>query len=99
MRLQRPHVVQRNRRHPDPFARRTSAKSGAREEADGSFLIATSRGLSRYKPGDIKKADEPPKVVMTSVALGGTERKTTVKSSVAASDASLTVQFSPVMLD
>jgi len=73
--------------------------SGAREEADGSFLIATSRGLSRYKPGDTKKSDEPPKVVMTSVALGGTERKTNVKSSVAASDASLTVQFSPVVLD
>jgi diguanylate cyclase (GGDEF)-like protein len=72
---------------------------GTREEADGSFLIATSRGLSRYKELDEKKAEDAPKVVLTSVALGGTERNPNEKSSVTAGNGSLTVQFSPVVLD
>jgi diguanylate cyclase (GGDEF)-like protein len=73
--------------------------TGAREEADGSFLIATSRGLSRYKPMGERKSDEPPKVALTTVALDGTERNPHTDSSVAASGASLIVQFSPVVLD
>ena len=73
--------------------------SGTREEADGSFLIATSRGLSRYKAREEKKSEEPPKVILTTVALGGTERKANEKSSVAATNGSLTVQFSPLVLD
>ena len=73
--------------------------TGTREEADGSFLIATSRGLSRYKAKEEKKSEEPPNVVLTTVALGGTERRANEKSSVAASNGSLTVQFSPLVLD
>ena len=73
--------------------------SGAREEADGSFLIATSRGLARYKAVEKKRFEETPRVVLTTVMLGGTERKPNVKSSVAASDASFSVEFSPVVLD
>lgn len=73
--------------------------TGAREEADGSYLIATSRGLSRYKPlGEVKK-EAPPKVVLTSVALGGTERSVNQKSFVDSTDGSLMVQFSPGVLD
>ena len=55
--------------------------TGTREEADGSFLIATSRGLSRYKEQLEKKTEEPPRVVLTTVALGGTERKANEKAS------------------
>ena len=73
--------------------------AGAREEADKSFLIATSRGLARYKPVEEKKAQEPRKVVLTTVILGGTQRNPSVKSSVSSSDASFNVEFSPVALD
>src|SRR5262249_22287388 len=71
----------------------------AREEADGSFLIATSRGLSRYKPMGERKNDEPPKVALTTVSLDGTEHNPNGKSSTATSGATLIVQFSPVVLD
>jgi len=73
--------------------------TGTREEADGSYLIATSRGLSRYKPvGEAKKAASP-NVVLTSVSLGGTERSVDQKSFVDSIDGSLMVQFSPMVLD
>jgi len=73
--------------------------TGAREEDDGSYLIATSRGLSRYKPvGEVRK-EAPPKVVLTTVSLGGTERSVNQKSFVDSTEGSLAVQFSPVVLD
>jgi diguanylate cyclase (GGDEF)-like protein len=73
--------------------------TGTREEADGSYLIATSRGLSRYMSvGEVRK-ESPPKVVLTAVALGGTERTVNQKSVVDSTDGSLMVQFSPVVLD
>jgi diguanylate cyclase (GGDEF)-like protein len=73
--------------------------TGTREEADGSYLIATSRGLSRYMSvGEVKK-ESPPKVVLTAVALGGTERTVNQRSVVDSTDGSLMVQFSPVVLD
>ncbi|HKM66895.1 MAG TPA: diguanylate cyclase [Candidatus Acidoferrum sp.] len=73
--------------------------TGAREEADGSFLIATSRGLSRYKASGAVKAQKTPKVELTTVVLGGVTQKLTEKSSVSAGDGTLTVQFSPMVLD
>jgi diguanylate cyclase (GGDEF)-like protein len=73
--------------------------TGAREEADGSFLIATSRGLSRYKPVQQMKEVEAPNVALTSISLGGTERKLGETPEVASADGSLVVQFSPVVLD
>jgi len=42
-------------------------------EPDGSMLIATSRGLSRYSPGGRMATPKPPAVVLTSAQLGGTE--------------------------
>jgi diguanylate cyclase (GGDEF)-like protein len=73
--------------------------TGTREEADGSYLIATSRGLSRYKPVGETRKEAPPKVVLTTVSLGGTERSVNQKSFVDSTDGSLMVQFSPVVLD
>jgi len=40
-------------------------------DPDGSVLIATSRGLSRYSPGGAMAAQKPPAVVLTSAQLGG----------------------------
>ena len=73
--------------------------TGAREEKDGSYLIATSRGLSRYKPSGAAKTEKTPKVELTSVVLGGVPQKLTEKSTVSAADGTLTVQFSPMVLD
>jgi len=73
--------------------------TGVREEKDGSFLIATSRGMSRLKELEEKKATEPPRVVLTSVLLGGTERKPDGKSLVTSGSGPLKVQFSPLILD
>lgn len=42
-------------------------------DTDGSMLIATSRGLSRYSPGGRMATPKPPAVVLTSAKLGGTE--------------------------
>lgn len=49
--------------------------SGFREEKDGSFLIATTRGLSRYVPHSKSAADPPPGVLITAVSLGDQPEK------------------------
>lgn len=42
-------------------------------DPDGSVLIATSRGISRYSPGGAVAPRNPPAVVLTSAELGGTQ--------------------------
>jgi len=42
-------------------------------DPDGSVLIATSRGISRYSPGGALASQSPPEVVLTSVELGGAQ--------------------------
>lgn len=72
---------------------------GVREEADGSFMIATSRGLSRYRPSERLKPENRASVVLTSVSLGGEERQLTEVAEVASSQGALAVEFSPLVLD
>jgi diguanylate cyclase (GGDEF)-like protein len=74
--------------------------TGVREEMDGSFVIATSRGLARYQP--VERPQEPasrPNVVLTSVSLGGEERRPSDVPQVRPSEGTLAVQFSPLVLD
>ncbi len=72
--------------------------TGMREEADGSFVIATSRGLARYQPSDNSPVQTTaPNVTLTSVTLGGTERPVNERPEVEASDGALAVQFSPLV--
>jgi diguanylate cyclase (GGDEF)-like protein len=73
--------------------------TGVREEKDGSFVVATSRGLARYYPPDGTLEEVPPRVKFTSVTLGGVERKLTEIPEVAASQSALAVQFTPLHLD
>ncbi len=73
--------------------------TGMREETDGSFMIATSRGLARYQPSGTAHTDPAPSVAFTSVILGGVERQLTDVPKVQASDGTLTVQFTPLVLD
>jgi diguanylate cyclase (GGDEF)-like protein len=72
---------------------------GVREEKDGSFVVATSRGLARYHPADGLPVEVPPRVVFTSVTLGGVERRLTEFPEVAAWESGLSVQFTPLDLD
>jgi diguanylate cyclase (GGDEF)-like protein len=73
--------------------------TGMREESDGSFLIATSRGLARYLPSETPQEPVATNVAFTSVILGGVERRLTDAPEVQAFDGTLTVQFTPLILD
>jgi diguanylate cyclase (GGDEF)-like protein len=73
--------------------------TGVREEKDGSFVVATSRGLARYRPAGEVRTEVPAKVMITSVTLGGVERKVSDVPAVPASDGALAVQFTPLNLD
>ncbi len=73
--------------------------TGVREEADGSFVIATSRGLARYQPSERAPSESRASVVLTSIVLGGEERRVTEVPEVASSVGTLAVEFSPLVLD
>ncbi len=73
--------------------------SGVREEPDGSFMIATSRGLAHFQEVPVEEQTPAPNVVLTSVALGGVERSVHETIEVPSADASLAVQFTPLVLD
>ncbi len=73
--------------------------TGVREEADGSFVIATSRGLARYQPSERIEGASRASVLLTSVSLGGEERRLTEVPEVASSEGMLAVEFSPLVLD
>ena len=73
--------------------------TGIREEKDGSFVVATSRGLARYRPTASAAREVAPKVMFTSVTLGGVERKVSELPEISASDGTLAVQFTPMDLD
>jgi diguanylate cyclase (GGDEF)-like protein len=72
--------------------------TGVREEKDGSYLIATSRGLARYKPDGDARVGVQANVALTSVALGGVPRRFGEWPRVKPSEGSLTVQFTPMVL-
>ena len=72
--------------------------TGVREEKDGSFMIATSRGLARYRPQARVVEARPANTVLTYVALGGVERGVHDVPKVKPSEGSLTVQFAPMIL-
>jgi diguanylate cyclase (GGDEF)-like protein len=72
--------------------------TGVREEKDGSYVIATSRGLTRYRPQTRAQERKPPSAVLTYVALGGVERGVHDTPKVKPAEGSLTVQFTPMIL-
>lgn len=72
--------------------------TGMREEQDGSFVIATSRGLARYQPAEDLQRQVAPNALLTSVMLGGTERSLNKVAEVQGADGSLAVQFTPLIL-
>jgi diguanylate cyclase (GGDEF)-like protein len=72
--------------------------TGVREEKDGSYMIATSRGLARYRPESDKPSEKELNVVLTSVSLGGQARGVDETSKVRSKDGSFSVQFAPMLL-
>ena len=72
--------------------------TGVREEKDGSYVIATSRGLAHYQPEGQAREVGQANVVLTTVALGGVERRVREYAKVKPSEGSLTVQFTPMVL-
>jgi len=72
--------------------------TGVREEKDGSYLIATSRGLARYRPQAEKPREDRLNVELTKVTLGEQERLPEETPKVKSADGSLVVQFSPMIL-
>src|SRR3974377_1780714 len=73
--------------------------TGVREEKDGSFVVATSRGLARYNPEGATTEEGPPRVMFTAGTVGGVERKVSEVPEVPASVGTLAVQFTPLDLD
>ncbi|HEY1470725.1 MAG TPA: diguanylate cyclase [Candidatus Acidoferrum sp.] len=73
--------------------------AGVREEKDGSFVVATSRGLARYRPATGDTREAAPTVMLTSINLGGVERRVSDVPEISASDSTLAVQFTPMDLD
>lgn len=72
--------------------------TGVREETDGSYLIATSRGLARYQPQATSVRGRQVNAALTYVALGGEERRVEDTPKVRSGEGSLTVQFAPMIL-
>ena len=72
--------------------------TGAREEQDGSFMIATSRGLSRYRPESDRQKTSKLNTQVTKVILGGQDQLVQETPKVPSADGSLIVQFSPMVL-
>lgn len=73
--------------------------TGVREENDGSFIIATSRGLAHYRPASSVPSGKRTNVLLTSVILGGQERRANEQPLVKPSEGALTVEFTPLVLD
>jgi diguanylate cyclase (GGDEF)-like protein len=72
---------------------------GVREEADGSFMIATSRGLARFAPDAELTHPTAPGVAITTVLLGGRERRLGTVSRVPHDAGALDVSYTPLTLD
>ena len=72
--------------------------TGVREEKDGSYLIATSRGLAHYMPLDPEPRGKSANVALTYVAVGGEQRQIQEVPKVMAADGTLKVQFTPMIL-
>lgn len=88
--------------HADGLVWDDISPTGVREEADGSYIIATSRGLARYTPpratGGLADATVSG-VRLTSVMLGGRERLGARKTEVAHDQGALSAYFTPLTLN
>ena len=61
----------RDLNHADGLVWDDISPTGVREETDGSYMIATSRGLARFAPTSALSDAAPPAVAFTGVSVGG----------------------------
>lgn len=71
---------------------------GVREESDGSYMIATTHGLSHYRPSQQLSRRAAPEVEFTSILLAGKDRLVTVLPEVTYKEGTLVAQFTPGIL-
>lgn len=71
---------------------------GVREEPDGSFMVSTTRGLSRYTPGPESATRLLPDVKFTAIVLAGKDRLGETLPEVTYQEGTLNVQFTPGVL-
>ena len=84
--------------HSDGLVWDDVGPDGVREEDDGSFMIATSRGLARFAPDAELTHPAPPGVAITAVTLGGREQHLGTRTEVAHDAGTLDVSFTPLTL-
>ena len=72
---------------------------GVREETDGSFMIATSRGLARFAPDAQLTHPAAPAVAITTASLGGHEQRLDVAGDVSHTGGMLDASFTPLTLN
>ena len=85
--------------HADGLIWDDISPTGVREEADGSYLIATSRGLARFVPRHDLTDAAVPGVQLTSVTLAGRERLGTPSAKVEYNQGTLSAYFTPLTLN
>jgi diguanylate cyclase (GGDEF)-like protein len=88
----------RDLNHADGLVWDDISPTGVREEADGSYIIATSRGLARFAPTAELSDDVAPKVKFTSVSLGGHEQSAYSGIQVRHEEGTLSAFFTPLTL-
>src|SRR5215831_1653749 len=72
--------------------------AGFREEKDGSFLIATTRGLAHYIPHARENAPSAPRVLITEISLGDQNELPGTHPERDYKHANFHAQFSPLVL-
>ena len=72
---------------------------GFREEPDGNFLIATTRGLARYVPHSMVAPGSSPAVMITAVSLGKKNENLAGDPEVTYENGSFYAQFTPLLLN
>ena len=72
---------------------------GFREEADGNFLISTTRGLGRYVPHAVVASVTSPDVLITAVSLGKQPENPGAHPEVKYEDGRFYAQFTPLLLN
>jgi len=88
----------RDLNHADGLVWDDISPTGVREEADGSYIIATSRGLARFAPTADFSDAAPPEVKLTGVSLGGHEQTARGGIEVQHDEGTLSAFFTPLTL-
>ncbi len=88
----------RDLNHADGLVWDDISPTGVREETDGSYMIATSRGLARFAPALALSDAAPPEVAFTGVSVGGHDQVARTGIEVRHDEGTLSAFFTPLTL-